>query len=199
MTAAVDPIGRWTLLTWQGLRRRGLLIAAALSVVGLATAATLLIASELPIFAAATATWADAADKTSVVRGKTVYLQHCAACHGRTLQGQALWQMAAPRRAPALNQTGHAWERSDRELLAISRFGESRDPSKRSFGMPAFAATLGDKDIVAVVAFVKASWPIGLRVLQAARNPGAVGMPEDAGSTDWRLPPNCLHPVPAEY
>jgi len=61
------------------------------------------------------------------------------------------------------------------------------DPS----AVPAFAETLGDRDIVAVLAFIKARWPLGIRVSQALLNPGDAGMPAGADTVEWRLPPTC--------
>jgi hypothetical protein len=57
--------------------------------------------------------------------------------------------------------------------------------------MPAFAAILDDDQILAALAFIKARWPLGLRVSQAMLNPGFAGMPADANDVEWRLPPNC--------
>ncbi len=57
--------------------------------------------------------------------------------------------------------------------------------------MPAFAGGLSDGDILAVLAFIKSRWPIGLRAAQASLNPGFAGMPANLGNTKWSLPPNC--------
>ena len=61
--------------------------------------------------------------------------------------------------------------------------------------MPAFAETLSDREILAVLAFIKARWPLGIRVSQALLNPDEAGMPAGAGAdadaVEWRLPPTC--------
>ena len=57
--------------------------------------------------------------------------------------------------------------------------------------MPAFDAVLGDRETLSVMAFIKAQWPIGLRVSQAMFNPGRAGMPRQAGAEEWRVPPTC--------
>jgi S-disulfanyl-L-cysteine oxidoreductase SoxD len=136
--------------------------------------------------------FADADDRALVTLGKTLYRSHCAGCHGRYLQGQALWQLDdadAGRRAPAFDETGFTWRRSDGELFHITKFG---DPSGKAPGaMPAFAHRLDDGEILAIVAFIKARWPIGLRILQAMHNPGLAGMPKDADAANWQLPANC--------
>lgn len=137
-----------------------------------------------------------------VGRGRRLYAAYCAACHGRALQGQPLWQVAdagAGRRAPALDETGFAWLRSDDGLFRIIRDGATATDSRRGQTMPAFGRSLDDGDILAVTAFIKARWPIGLRVLQAARNPGTAGMPPEAAQGGWRFPPTCVARLPIQY
>lgn len=140
--------------------------------------------------------FADAADPTKVTAGRRLYAQRCAACHGRQLQGQPLWQLRdryARMRAPAHDASGHTWEHSDEELFQMTKYGHFSDtpPGVRSY-MPAFASSLDDEQILAVIAFIKARWPLGLRVSQALLNPGYAGMPADAQSTDWTFPPTCV-------
>src|SRR5260370_38819894 len=55
--------------------------------------------------------------------------------------------------------------------------------------MPPFKDRLSDDEILAVIAFIKARWPLGLRVSQALLNPGYAGMPAQADQVEWRLPP----------
>jgi hypothetical protein len=57
--------------------------------------------------------------------------------------------------------------------------------------MPAFKDLLEDRVIPAVIAFIKARWPIGLRIPQAMLHPGFAGMPQQACNVDWRPPPSC--------
>ena len=58
--------------------------------------------------------------------------------------------------------------------------------------MPAFHDSLANGQIIAVIAYLKASWPIGLRISQAMLNPGNEGMPAvPAADADWTLPPTC--------
>lgn len=136
--------------------------------------------------------FADADDLGKVTQGKAVYAAWCAGCHGRKLQGQPLWQLQdqyAGRRAPAHDQTGHTWSHSDEDLFYMTRDG--RFPSGPPSYMPAFRDSLDSEQITAVIAYIKASWPIGLRVSQALLNPGFAGMPANAASVDWTLPPTC--------
>ena len=140
--------------------------------------------------------FADADDVFLVKRGRLVYRERCASCHGRNLEGQPLWRLAdqyAGRRAPALNQTGLAWQRPDEQLFDVIKYGKFADaPDQTASSMPAFKNVLDDQEILAVSAFIKASWPTGFRVLQATRNPGQAGMPPGADRTGWTLPPNCM-------
>jgi mono/diheme cytochrome c family protein len=139
--------------------------------------------------------FANADDAALVAKGRIVYTGYCASCHGRNLQGQALWQLQdqfVGRRAPAHDATGHTWQHSDENLFAMVKLGRFPDAPKGAVSyMPAFAANLSDGEILAVLAFIKSRWPIGLRASQASLNPGFAGMPADIGTTPWTLPPNC--------
>jgi mono/diheme cytochrome c family protein len=138
--------------------------------------------------------FADATDAAMVGRGRALYRQYCASCHGRYLQGQPLWALAdhyAGRRAPAHDQTGHTWEHADEALFRKTKTGRFPGVAPATVSaMPAFSGVLEDRDIVAVIAFIKARWPIGLQALQALRNPGHAGMPT-AARLDWTFPPDC--------
>jgi hypothetical protein len=48
-----------------------------------------------------------------------------------------------------------------------------------------------NRQILAVLAFIKARRRLGPRVSQAMLNPGFAGMPTDADEVEWRVPPNC--------
>jgi S-disulfanyl-L-cysteine oxidoreductase SoxD len=138
---------------------------------------------------------ADANDPATVMRGKRIYSDHCASCHGRYLQGQPLWQLIddyAGRRAPAHDETGHTWQHPDEDIFDMTKYGRfaSAPPRHMSY-MPAFSDELSDHDILAAIAFIKARWPLGLRVAQAMLNPGHAGMPPEADKVDWKFPPAC--------
>jgi len=122
-------------------------------------------------------------------------MENCANCHGRRLQGQALWQLRDQyegRRAPPHDSTGHTWQHSDEDLFHVTKFGKfASTPSNVVSFMPAFEHSLSDADIIAVLAFIKSRWPIGMRASQSMLNPDHKGMPADADKVDWTLPPNC--------
>ena len=139
--------------------------------------------------------FADAEDTSTVATGKRLYMRSCASCHGKRLQGQPLWQLEDQyrgQRAPAHDQTGHTWAHSDEDLFRMTRDGRfpQSAPESHSY-MPAFRDSLSDEQILAVIAFIKATWPVGLRISQAMLNPGQAGMPADTANIEWSLPPNC--------
>jgi len=156
-----------------------------------------LLSATAPIHAAAPVHFANADDLPKVTAGKALYRRWCASCHGRKLQGQALWQLNdqyAGRRAPAHDQTGHTWAHSDDDLFFMTREGRfPATPASATSYMPAFRDVLTEGEIVAVIAFIKANWSIGLRISQAMLNPGNAGMPAaDLDKNDWTLPPTCI-------
>jgi S-disulfanyl-L-cysteine oxidoreductase SoxD len=139
--------------------------------------------------------FADADDPRLVRLGKKIYSGHCASCHGRNLQGQPLWQLIdeyVGRRAPAHDETGHTWQHSDEDLFHMIKYGRfPSSPAGVVSLMPPAEGVLSDREILDVMAFIKARWPIGLRASQAMLNPGRVGMPRQASSQEWLLPPTC--------
>jgi len=106
-----------------------------------------------------------------------------------------LWQVQdefAGRRAPAHDQTGHSWQHADEDLFAMTKFGRfATAPATAKSYMPAYAQNLSDDQILATIAYIKATWPLGLRVSQALLNPDYAGMPQNADTVEWRLPPTC--------
>jgi S-disulfanyl-L-cysteine oxidoreductase SoxD len=144
---------------------------------------------------AAVPRFANADDDATVERGKRIYRFQCSSCHGRYLQGQSLWQLNdkdAGRRAPAHDETGHTWQHSDEALFQKTKYGRF-EPTRTDLVtyMPAFKDVLSDADTLAVIAFIKRRWPVGLRVSQAMLNPGYAGIPADATRVEWKLPPTC--------
>jgi mono/diheme cytochrome c family protein len=145
--------------------------------------------------AAPAAPFANADDAASVLRGKAIYRLQCASCHGRNLEGQFLWQLQdqyAGRRAPAHDASGHTWMHSDADLFAMTKNGRFPGvPKSVPSYMPAFGHRLSDREILDVLAYIKADWPLGIRVSQSLLNPHFAGMPRDADKVEWTLPPTC--------
>lgn len=115
-----------------------------------------------------------ASDPSLVMRGKTVYEQNCASCHGAKLEGQPNWRerLANGRLpAPPHDASGHTWHHPDAVLIDIIRDGlvpGKTAPEGYQSDMPAYAGALADGDIVAVLAYIKSNWPA--EALEAQRN-----------------------------
>ena len=117
---------------------------------------------------------ADAGDPELVARGRVVYQESCAACHGARLEGQPNWRQMKPDGtlpAPPHDVTGHTWHHSDQLLFQITKFGSASvaGPGFKS-GMPVYEGVLEDADIWAVLAYIKSHWPADIQAAQSARS-----------------------------
>lgn len=105
----------------------------------------------------------DGSDARAVARGRQVYAERCASCHGRDLEGQPNWQSrnALGRLpAPPHDEHGHTWHHDDQVLFEVTKYGLAKHaPPGYQSDMPAFEGTLSDEDIVAALAFIKSRWP----------------------------------------
>ena len=119
---------------------------------------------------------ADPGNLEQVARGKSVYAQHCASCHGANLEGQPNWQSKLPSGrmpAPPHDASGHTWHHPDSILFGITKLGlvpGKYAPPKYVSDMPAFGAQLSDAEIWAVLAYIKSAWPDEIRRAQAEIN-----------------------------
>lgn len=107
-------------------------------------------------------------DRELVARGALIYAQQCAGCHGSRLEGEANWQTAnadGTLPAPPHDATGHTFHHTDDLLFRLTKFGTQKALGLEDLAsnMPAFDGTLSDEDIVAVLSFIKASWPEDIR------------------------------------
>ena len=116
---------------------------------------------------------ADASDPELVALGATVYVQHCAACHGRDLEGESDWRRRksdGTLPAPPHDRTGHTWHHSDELLYRLTRDGPAAIAGEDyRTDMPAYAGILEDREIWAVLAYIKSRWPADIRMAQAER------------------------------
>ena len=92
-----------------------------------------------------------------VAEGKTVYEQHCTACHNENAEGTADWKK---RRAdgslppPPLNGSAHTWHHPLPVL-----FGAINNGGKLLGGnMPGFREVLTDEEKQAVIAYFQSFW-----------------------------------------
>lgn len=114
---------------------------------------------------------ADPSDAEQVGRGRLVYANFCAKCHGANLEGAPNWRVPladGSMPAPPHDASGTTWRLSDQELFAIVRDG---GPSGRASVMPGFGGVLRDREIWAVIAYIKSSWPEELRDRQGRAAP----------------------------
>lgn len=113
----------------------------------------------------------DAGNAPLVALGKLVYAQHCASCHGAQLEGQPNWRERRPDGrlpAPPHDAEGHTWHHSDDQLTAMVSEGMAPlAPAGYVSDMPAFKGTLSEREIAAVLAYIKSTWPSAARERQA--------------------------------
>jgi mono/diheme cytochrome c family protein len=115
-------------------------------------------------------------DAAVVSRGAELYADHCASCHGASLEGQAKdWQRRDAdgfALAPPHDASGHTWHHPDRVLFDITKLGiavAAKLPDYRT-RMPAYQGIMDDAEIVAVLSFIKAQWPDDIRKRHDALN-----------------------------
>ncbi|NYT62806.1 cytochrome c [Alcaligenaceae bacterium] len=115
----------------------------------------------------------DPADTNLVMQGKVIYANNCASCHGESLQGQPDWRQRLPSGrlpAPPHDKTGHTWHHPDAMLVDIVKNGlvpGKTAPPRYESDMPAYGDVLTDEEIVAVITYIKSTWPP--KVLQAQK------------------------------
>jgi mono/diheme cytochrome c family protein len=135
---------------------------------GLAVTAAVALAAAAMLFTGrpgAAAAYIDPSDTTLVARGKPVYAQQCAACHGAGMEGQPNWRERRPDGrlpAPPHDVTGHTWHHPDAVLVDIVRHGlvpGKTAPDDYQSDMPAFDKLLSEADVIAVLAYIKSGWP----------------------------------------
>lgn len=106
-------------------------------------------------------------DERVLARGREVYRTHCASCHGARLEGQPDWrQRGADGRLPAPphDASGHTWHHPGDVLFGIVKEGVQKyAPPGYQSDMPAYAGVLSDEQIVAVLSYVKSTWPADVR------------------------------------
>ena len=115
-----------------------------------------------------------ASDRETIALGQAVYLKHCASCHGRNLEGEPNWRARKPSGklpAPPHDATGHTWHHADNLLFRIIKQGTAAlAPAGYKTDMPGYSSVLTDREIRAVIAFIKSRWPAEIRRRQAAMN-----------------------------
>ena len=102
-------------------------------------------------------------DAAVVSLGKQVYAQNCSSCHGVVLEGQANWRQRGNdgyMPAPPHDETGHTWHHPDTYLFLMTKYGIEKMIGKTyPNNMPAYEDELSDDEIIAVLSFIKSTWP----------------------------------------
>lgn len=155
-------------------RGKGLVgLAAALGVAGAAVA----VAQSDPVARdSGLLPWRDAA---AVAQGRIIYADHCAACHGAGLEGEPDWRTRDAdgyMPAPPHDGTGHTWHHPDAQLFALTKHGVAAVVGQgyRS-RMPGYEGVLSDDEILAVLAYIKSTWPDRVIETHDRINAGAGG------------------------
>lgn len=106
----------------------------------------------------------------AIERGRAIYAQHCAACHGAKLEGQPDWRTRRPDGklpAPPHDASGHTWHHDPETLFRIVKQGIAAlaGPGYQT-DMPAYAGVLSDEEIRAVLAYIRSTWPESVQARQ---------------------------------
>ena len=106
-------------------------------------------------------------DAEVVQLGQDIYVAQCAACHGARLEGQPNWRIRGEDGllpAPPHDATGHTWHHDDETLFTLTKYGLSGLMENAPLsGMPVYEGVLSDDEIIAVLSFIKSTWPDDLR------------------------------------
>lgn len=106
-------------------------------------------------------------DKDVLARGAEIYAQQCASCHGKNLEGQPNWRSRLPTGrmpAPPHDESGHTWHHNDRLLFRLTKEGPAAVIGNNyQSDMKGYAEALSDRDIIAVLSYIKSKWPSHVR------------------------------------
>jgi len=103
-----------------------------------------------------------ALDRSEVARGREVYVQRCASCHGQDARGASNWRQPdslGNLPAPPHDDSGHTWRHGDAQLAEIINDGW-RDPFNKTpdLTMPPFRDQLDQEQVRAVISYFKSLW-----------------------------------------
>ena len=102
-------------------------------------------------------------ERDVVAAGAAIYADACAACHGGALEGQQDWQIRMENGrlpAPPNDASGHTWHHPDKLLIDIVTRGTAAIVGRGyESDMMGFADILTEAEIIAVLSFIKSTWP----------------------------------------
>ncbi|SCZ87093.1 c-type cytochrome [Nitrosomonas mobilis] len=97
-------------------------------------------------------------DPAQIERGRIIFQQNCAGCHGEYAQGTADWRKPLDNGRyppPPLNGTAHGWHHSTEELKQFILKGGPPGEGR----MPGWEGILQDQEIDDVLVWIKSLWP----------------------------------------
>ncbi len=102
----------------------------------------------------------------AIAAGEELYGDHCAICHGADLEGEPDWRRRHDNGlmpAPPHDETGHTWHHPDAQLFDLTKHGVTAVLARRGLDyestMIGFGDILSDAEILAVLAYIKSTWP----------------------------------------
>ena len=107
-------------------------------------------------------------DADVVAFGAIIYQENCASCHGANLEGQPDWRSPGEDGrlpAPPHDASGHTWHHDGETLFQLTKYGVGaliNDPDYAS-NMPIYDGVLSDDEIIAVLSYIKSTWPDDIR------------------------------------
>lgn len=110
----------------------------------------------------------DPTNQKVIALGQIIYGENCASCHGVNLEGQPDWRQPNSQGmlpAPPHDQTGHTWHHTDELLFGITKYGlaEFSGLKNHKTDMPIYKDILTDEEIIAVLSYIKSTWPLDLQ------------------------------------
>ncbi|HEX9789404.1 MAG TPA: cytochrome c [Kiloniellales bacterium] len=145
---------------------------------GLLGAAAVLAVAALAFYLSGFASAVRQDEPGRLARGHELYATYCAACHGVNREGQANWQQRGADGllpAPPHDETGHTWHHPDQQLFQIIKLGTAAlvggDYKTTMIG---FGDKLSDDEIMAILDYIKSTWPepIGQRQAEITARAG---------------------------
>ena len=117
-------------------------------------------------------------DGRDIATGMRLYGETCASCHGAQLEGQPNWREPGADGilpAPPHDESGHTWHHDTGLLFDYVKRGGAAALADRGVadfasGMPGFAGTLNDGEILDILGFIRSTWPDRMQAVQAARD-----------------------------
>ena len=96
-----------------------------------------------------------------VVKGKTLFLSHCASCHGQSAEGTTDWRRTDANGnypPPPLNGSAHGWHHP------LSSLEQTIAKGGAQFGgvMPGFSRTLSEDEVRATISYFQSFWSNGV-------------------------------------